>query len=485
LPNRWRIDDAPWPRNTLAAANDFSSHAELAWLDSVAGGPLRTTDSRFSLICARPCAILEQLDGQPARLLVQGRCQASEPDGWRLWRRVLNELPACETAPWRLSPGWVGYVGFEMARHLERLPASHAPDHDLPLMRLGLFDRAIVLDHLRQRALALYAPQVRSALGVCEDPDREWLESWSCAASADPSEPHLQPLLLQPERPPGQYKQAVIRALDYIAAGDIYQVNLAQRLRAQGLGDPLAVYAAIRRSNPSAYAAFLRWEHGAIASGSPELFLRLRGGRVLTRPIKGTRPRTCDPVADAASRRDLLTSAKEAAELAMIVDLHRNDLGRVCGFGSVRVEHPRRVEGHPTVFHTVADVSGRLAPGRDGLDLLRACFPAGSISGVPKIRALEIIDELEPVARGAYTGAVGVLGLDGQMTFNVAIRTVQICGPVALLHVGGGIVADSDPEAEHEETLAKARGIVSGLEIGWPAPLPARAARCGRTVNTI
>ena len=147
----------------------------------------------------------------------------------------------------------------------------------------------------------------------------------------------------------------------------------------------------------------------------------------------------------------------------MIVDLHRNDLGRVCAYGSVRVTQPRRVEAHPTVFHTVADVVGRLAPGRDGLDLLAACFPAGSVTGVPKIRALEIIDELEPVARGAYTGAVGVWGLDGQMTFNVAIRTLQIRGPTATLYVGGGIVADSDPADEYDETLAKARGILAGL----------------------
>ncbi len=166
---------------------------------------------------------------------------------------------------------------------------------------------------------------------------------------------------------------------------------------------------------------------------------------------------------DEIQRRELLLSEKNAAELAMIVDLHRNDLGRVCAYGSIRVAHARRVEAHPTVFHTVADVVGRLGPGRDALDALAACFPAGSISGVPKIRALQIIDELEPVARGVYTGAVGVLGVDGQMTFNVAIRTVQMRETTATLYVGGGIVADSDPADEYEETLAKARGILSGM----------------------
>jgi len=261
----------------------------------------------------------------------------------------------------------------------------------------------------------------------------------------------------------GVYERMVARALEYIAAGDIYQVNLAQRLRFDEVADPLETYRVLRRVNPARYAALLRWRDGAIGSVSPELFLHTRGREVLTRPIKGTRPRTHDAVLDAAYRQQLIDSAKDAAELAMIIDLHRNDLGRVCEYGSVRVRNARRLEAHPTVFHTVADVCGRLRADRDLLDLLAACFPAGSISGVPKIRALEIIDELEPVARGVYTGAVGVLGLDGQMTFNVAIRTLQFCKQAATLYVGGGIVADSDPADEYEETLAKARGIVEAL----------------------
>ncbi len=270
------------------------------------------------------------------------------------------------------------------------------------------------------------------------------------------------------------YERMIGRALEYIAAGDVYQVNLAQRLRLEGIGDAWALHAAVRRSNPAPYAALLSWDGGAVASFSPELFLQVRGGRVLTRPIKGTRPRTGHGAEDEAWRRELLGSAKEAAELAMIIDLHRNDLGRVCEYGSVRVVHPRRVEAHPTVFHTVADVEGRLRPECDGLDLLRACFPAGSVTGVPKIRALEIIDELEPAARGVYTGAIGVLGLDGQMTFNVAIRTLQMRGEAATLYVGGGIVADSEPAAEYEETLAKARGILAGI-----AAEETEGARCG------
>jgi para-aminobenzoate synthetase component 1 len=216
------------------------------------------------------------------------------------------------------------------------------------------------------------------------------------------------------------------------------------------------------------FGAFMQWPGGAIASVSPELFLQLRGREVLTRPIKGTRSRTGNPVVDAKQQRELLASQKEAAELAMIVDLHRNDLGRVCEYGSVRVAHARRIEGHPSVFHTVADVTGRLEAGRDALDLLMACFPAGSVSGVPKIRALEIIGELESVARGAYTGAIGQLCLNGEAAFSVAIRTLQLSGGRGYLHVGGGIVAESDPAAEYAETLAKAAGILRSFGLATP-----------------
>ncbi len=227
--------------------------------------------------------------------------------------------------------------------------------------------------------------------------------------------------------------------------------------------DPLAAFASIRAGGAPPHAALLRWAGGAIVSASPELLLRVDGARVLTRPIKGTRPRSGDPTADETMRAALLASTKDAAELAMIVDLHRNDLGRVCAPGSVRVECARRVEAHAGVFHTLADISGTLAPGRDALDALVAAFPAGSVTGVPKIRALEIIDELEPVARNAYCGSVLALGFDGRLTANVAIRTVQMSGERAVLHVGAGIVADSDPAEELAETLAKARGVIEGL----------------------
>ncbi len=462
----WDIREVGWPDDLSAAVAAYAGGHELAWLDSTTDVARYPRGGRYGLICTRPVAVLEQFDGKPAELRTIDGPRQTDADGWRLWRRALQAGPQAPRLPGGLSPGWVGYVGFEMARHLERLPASRREELGLPLMRLALYDRGILLDHRRRRATAVRAPQTRPGP---RDRDADWIDRWSAAATARGVSASAS-VRAVPAHDRAGHEHAVARALEYIAAGDIYQVNLARRVRLDVTGDPLAAYAAVRRANPAPYAALLRWDDGAVLSLSPELFLSLRGSRVRTRPIKGTRPRTGHRRRDAAARRALLESDKEAAELTMIVDLHRNDLGRVCRYGSVRVEHARRLETHPTVFHTVADVVGRLAPGRDALDLLAACFPAGSISGVPKIRALEVIDELEPVARGVYTGAIGVLGLDGQMTFNVAIRTLQWRGSAATLYVGGGIVADSDPAAEYDETVAKAAGILRGLGLDGAMP---------------
>ena len=459
----WATQEVAWPRDAAAAAGVLAGNDELAWLDSASADGLEVPHGRYSLVCCAPLAVLEQFDGCPAELSLAGEVVARKASGWVLWREARSRIPTCPVAAWEICPGWVGYVGFEMARQLERLPSSRREDLGLPLLRMGLFDRGIVLDHSEHRAFAVGADGVRPALGLRALPLEALVEKWESAVEAEPCQGCVEPVRLRFEMQRGVYEGMVSRALEYIAAGDIYQVNLAQRLRFEGVADPLEAYGTLRRVNPAPYAALLHWADGAIGSVSPELFLHTRGREVLTRPIKGTRPRTHDGVLDAAHRQQLIDSAKDAAELAMIIDLHRNDLGRVCEYGSVRVRNARRLETHPTVFHTVADVCGRLRADCDGLDLLAACFPAGSISGVPKIRALEIIDELEPVARGAYTGAVGVLGLDGQMTFNVAIRTLQFRGQTATLHVGGGIVADSDPAEEYEETLAKGRGIVEAL----------------------
>ena len=262
------------------------------------------------------------------------------------------------------------------------------------------------------------------------------------------------------------YCRAVERALEYIRAGHIYQVNLSQRFTAPMRGDVESLYDRLRAANPAPFAAFLDAGDFQIVSASPERFLQFDPvtRRVETRPIKGTRRRGATPAEDEQLKAELIASEKDAAELVMIVDLERNDLGRVCDYGSVRVPDLRRVEAYPTVWHTVATVEGRLRPGATRADLLRAAFPGGSITGAPKIRSMQIIEELEALRRHVYCGAIGYLGFDGRMDLNIAIRTITVANGQAYFHAGGGIVADSDPKEEYEETLHKARALANALD---------------------
>ena len=255
--------------------------------------------------------------------------------------------------------------------------------------------------------------------------------------------------------------QMVDRAQEYIGAGDIYQVNLSYPFRAEWPGgDPWAFYEALRHYSPAPYGAFLRAGERTVLSTSPELFLQISGRSIRTRPIKGTRPRRADPHADERSAFDLITSPKEVAELIMITDLERSDLGQVCEWGSVSVRDLLKLERHEQVFHLVSTVEGRLRPEVDAVSALRACFPGGSITGAPKRRAREVIDELEPFARGLYTGAIGWFGASGESAFNIAIRTVVLEGGAATFSVGAGVVSDSVPEREWQETWDKAAGIL-------------------------
>ena len=258
------------------------------------------------------------------------------------------------------------------------------------------------------------------------------------------------------------YLRAVARAIDYVRAGDVFQVNFSQRISVPYRGPAAEVFQRLTAEGGARYGALLDFEDFALVSHSPELFFRVEPlpdgrRRIVNRPIKGTRPLL--PGMD----RELLASEKDQAELAMIVDLQRNDLGRICEIGSVRVTQPRAIEAHPTVYHGVATIEGILRPGTGFVDILTAVFPCGSITGCPKIRAMQVIDELEPVRRGPYCGAIGWIGPGGAMEFNVAIRTMVLKDGVAHVPVGGGIVADSDPVGEHEETLVKAKAMLSAL----------------------
>jgi para-aminobenzoate synthetase component 1 len=374
----------------------------------------------------------------------------------------------------------IGYFGYELKNHLEHLPQKAVDDLRLPDMWWGVYDALLVFDHMKKQAHLI-------STGLTERGDRDPTRAQRRAAQfstllkgrdgivkAQAGTAAL-PNFSEPQSnfTKQEYLAAVRRAKDYIAAGDVYQINLSQRFESRASA-PLSaeqqtqLYLKLRETNPAPFAAFLDIGDAAILSSSPECFLDISGRMARTFPIKGTRPRGAAPAEDARLAQDLRQSKKDHAELVMIVDLERNDLGRVCEFGTVQVPDLGKVESYSTVHHLVATVEGRLREGVSHLDGVRACFPGGSITGTPKIRAMQIIDELEPHARGVYTGAIGMMGLadaDGhqQTMLNIAIRTMTVKGGRVVFHSGGGIIADSEPEAEFEETLHKARGMKQAL----------------------
>jgi para-aminobenzoate synthetase component 1 len=374
-----------------------------------------------------------------------------------------SDLPPFQT-------GMAGYFGYGLRHHVERVPSHARADIAWPDLVLGLYDLVLAVDHVEGRAwlLASGYPETthRARRGRAEDRIAWARDRLRRAAAAAPAASWA--VAAMPDLSQDRFKAAVRRTIDYIEAGDIYQANITQRFRARlpaGF-DRLSLYRALRTRNPATFGAYLDFGATALLSSSPERFLKLSGRRVESRPIKGTRPRGRTAAEDKALAAELLASAKDRAENLMIVDLLRNDISRVCKVGSVTVPTLFALESYATVHHLVSVVAGNLADGRRAVDLLRACFPGGSVTGAPKIRAMEIIAELEPAARGPYCGSIGYLSADGAMDSNIVIRTYCLQGQELTFQVGGGIVADSDPEAEYEESLAKAKALIEVLAQG-------------------
>jgi para-aminobenzoate synthetase component 1 len=387
--------------------------------------------------------------------------------------------PAPELPPFQ--GGAVGLFGYDLCHHLERLPRPRFEDLPTPDLAVGLYDWVIAFDHGRGRAWVVSTglPLV-GALGRRRAADRLREVLHLLDGSGKPREwpPATVPLPLEALAPSYPlegaagvrsnfsregYLETVARAVEYVHAGDCFQVNIAQRLLHPATIPPLELYAGLRDRNPAPFAAYCDLGDFILCSASPERFVRAQEGTVETRPIKGTRPRGATPEEDQCQTQELLSSAKDRAENVMIVDLLRNDLGRVCAYGSVRVEALCRLETYATVHHLVSVVGGRLRPGLGPIDLLRASFPGGSVTGAPKVRAMEIIAELEPTARGPYCGCLAWIGLDGAMDTNILIRTLTIGKGWIQFPVGGGIVAESTPAGEHAETLHKAAGLLRAL----------------------
>ncbi len=380
--------------------------------------------------------------------------------------------------------GAVGFFSYDFVHQFEKLPKRAQPDLAIPEAYFVFVDTVIAFDHVLNKAWLIVNPGAREQeMGFRRPEPGHWDRLYdeatarlsklrerlaaSCSAFADdaPGTGTGRQIPLEPNMTQAAFESMVRKCKEYIAAGDVYQANLSQRFAAAiGDADPLRLYRILRDVNPSPFAAYLEFGDLALVSSSPERLIRLREGMADTRPIAGTRRRGMDVTETRTLSSELLTNEKERAEHIMLLDLERNDLGKVCDYGTVQVDEMMVVEDYSHVIHIVSNVRGTLASGRDCFDLIRAVFPGGTITGVPKVRCMEIIDELEPVARGPYTGSIGYISHAGDADLNIIIRTFVIKGGTAYVQVGAGIVADSDAEREYAETLHKAEALRRALE---------------------
>lgn len=381
-------------------------------------------------------------------------------------------------APFPFSGGAVGFFTYDLKDELESLPSNTSDDLNLPLWRFAWYDGIVIYDHF-QGKYWITACGI-DEYGTCHpDLAQTRIDSIVQSLYAYVPEPVGEPELLlnktdqphpafapiTPSVSHAQYLSDLQRVIDYIYAGDIYQANLTQRFSMLWEGDTWDLYSQLHRQNPAPFAAFLPYSDFQILCSSPERFLRVQtDGQIETRPIKGTRPRGKSSAEDQLLALELQNSPKDRAELTMIIDLERNDLGRICEFGTVKVKDLIELEQYPTVWHLASTVTGKLRPGLKASAIIQAVFPGGSITGAPKIRAMEIIEELELFKRGLYTGSIGYMGFDGAWDFNIVIRTILLKNDRAYVHVGGGIVADSIPEDEYNETLDKAKALFAVLK---------------------
>lgn len=448
-------------------------------LESVKGPP---KIARYSFVVFDPYLCLKAKDGEVTVSSTGASCAVS-------FRPPLDRLKdIIDAYPQKPEPGLppfqggaVGFLSYDFVRYLENIPRNATDDLNIPDAHFFIFDKLIAFDHLTCRAWVIIAPAARRMeLGYGSLSAIDWEEAYEkaacelsavtarlgapCSSPAQSGAFETGPAVLNYEMTKDRYMDIVGRTKEYIAAGDIFQANLSQRISAPlGNRRPWDIYKTLRKINPSPFAAYADFGDYLIVSSSPERLVRVKGVTIDTRPIAGTRPRGKDLSEDAALRTDLLLNEKERAEHIMLIDLERNDIGRVSEYGSVAVDEFMITEDYSHVIHIVSNVVSGLKKGKTCFDVIKAVFPGGTITGVPKIRCMEIIDELEPTARGPYTGSLGYIGFSGDMDLNIIIRTFVIKDGRAYVQAGAGIVADSDPEREYYETLKKAEALLKTL----------------------
>jgi anthranilate synthase component 1 len=448
----------------------IGGHPHSFLLESVAGGE---QISRYSFIGGDPFLILKT-KGRQVTLERDGRREERELAEGEDPLHVLRDL----MAGFRLVKdpdlppfcgGAVGYMGYDTVRFFERLPDTTPDDRGLPDCYFVFTDTLLIFDHVRHRIRVLCLARVDGDAEAAYARALEKIDALVARLKRPLEVPRRAGLSAEldvtslPSRE--EHEAAVDRAKEYVAAGDIVQVVLSRRMQVDVTASPFEIYRALRSVNPSPYMFFLQFEDCQLIGASPEILVTERAGQVVTRPIAGTvrRGRTLEE--DAALEAQLLADPKERAEHVMLVDLHRNDIGRVCEYGSVAVDQLMVTEKYSHVIHIVSNVVGKLRPEKDAFDLIRAAFPAGTLSGAPKIRAMEIIEELEPVKRGPYGGAIGYFSFSGDMDTAITLRTIVMQGQRVYIQAGGGIVADSDPAAEYQETVSKAGALLRAVEL--------------------
>jgi anthranilate synthase component 1 len=441
---------------------------------------LETPVSAFKKIESEYSFLLESIEGgeKIARYSFLGTCQKSRvtsPESFEEIRKFLKQYRAVPVPGLpRFYGGLVGYVSYDAVRLIEDIPDKNPDELKLPLMQFMLADTVLAFDHIKHKILIIANAHVagdpKKAYKLACKRIREMEKKLNRRLGAESEELAVPSVSFAKFKAKSnvtqaEYEAMVRKAKKYINAGDVIQVVPSQRFTTELAAEPFDVYRRLRVFNPSPYMYYLKLGPVKIIGSSPEVMVRLEKGQATVRPIAGTRPRGKSDEEDKKLMLELLASKKERAEHVMLVDLGRNDLGRVCDFGSVKVTEEMVIEKYSHVMHIVSNVTGKLRRNMDAVDLIKATFPAGTVSGAPKVRAMEIIDELENVKRGLYAGSVGYFSFSGDLDTGIAIRTILVRGKKAYIQAGGGVVADSDPGKEYQETVNKARALIAAAEL--------------------
>lgn len=433
----------------------FSIVAQQPWAVFLDSGFPFSDQGRYDILACDPSVTLVT-KGNSTQIARNDSINHSTEDPFDLLKQELSQFSSLNHSDLPFNGGAIGYFSYDLSRRLEKLPCIAFDAEDIPEMVVGIYNWAIVVDHHKLQSFLIGQS--------CDE--RRWqglIELFSQLPVLDKAQTFSVVGDVVSNMDKTGYTQAYQKIKHYLKEGDCYQVNLSQRFVAECSGNPWAAYLLLREMNAAPFSAYLNFPEVQVLSSSPERFLKLVNGQVETKPIKGTRPRKAYPASDWHQIDQLRYSPKDRAENLMIVDLLRNDLSKVCQIGSVKVPSLFAVESYATVHHLVSTVTGILDKGKHALDLLRSCFPGGSITGAPKIRAMEIIEELEPNRRGVYCGSIGYIGFDGNMDSNIAIRTLVHSGNTIRFWAGGGIVNDSDPEQEYQECFDKAAALLKLL----------------------